>query len=309
MYKKSLCVVCALCCVVTLFAQTQQNPLVSSEQQDQFVGTDIAVLLAQAEHALDLRKYEEAAERYRAALRLAVPLPEAEYGLGLILHADGLRETAEQKYLLALSQQQYLRVPEVAYEIRYQLATLYREQGQLFNYEQQLVAIVADDQTYNRRSLRDNARRVLYARGLDRLFELYRFDTQFAFTAHAELGEHYVRSGNYTQAVDHLMFAFVLYAQRLLALSAQHILNPSEDSYSELFIAAHRIAPIHNQLEEGYNIYRLLFYLGAALYGDNPQRMRWRDVFSLLIQIDDDSPWISLARERLITPQLERLYQ
>lgn len=302
---------CALCCTVTLFAQAQQGFPISSEQQSPFVGTDVSFLLAQAQRALDLREYEEAAERYRAALRLATPLPEAEYGLGLVLHADGLREIAEQKYLLALSQRQYLRVPELVYEIRYQLSALYREQGKLFDYEQQLTVVAADDQAYNRVSLRDNARRVLYARGIDRLFELYRFDAQFAFDAHAELGEHYVRSGNYKQAVDHLMFAFVLYAQRLLALSAQHILNPIENSYSELFATAHRVAPIRNQLNEGYDVYRLLFYLGAAMYGDNPQSERWREVFSLLVaQVNDDtSPWIRLARQRLETPQLEPLYQ
>lgn len=302
---------CVLCCTVALFAQAQQGFPISSEQQSPFVGTDVSFLLAQAQRALDLREYEEAAERYRAALRLATPLPEAEYGLGLVLHADGLREIAEQKYLLALSQRQYLRVPELVYEIRYQLSALYREQGKLFDYEQQLTVVAADDQAYNRVSLRDNARRVLYARGIDRLFELYRFDAQFAFDAHAELGEHYVRSGNYKQAVDHLMFAFVLYAQRLLALSAQHILNPIENSYSELFATAHRVAPIRNQLNEGYDVYRLLFYLGAAMHGDNPQSERWREVFSLLVtQVNDDtSPWIRLARQRLETPQLEPLYQ
>lgn len=297
-------IICALCYGATLAAQEPNTP---PPEERLPAGTDVALVLAAAEYALDQRQYDEAAERYREALRLASPLPEAEYGLARVLEADGLRGAAERKYLAALAQRDELRTPELAYEIRYRLASLYQNQGNLFEYERQLELITADDVSYGRRALRLNAKRVLYSRGVDRLFQLYRFGSDFALSAHAQLGEHYVRSGNYGQAVDHLIFAFVLHAKQLLAISGAHLTDAHEQGYSELIVAAHRVVPIRNWLDEARS-YRLLFYLGAALYGDGPRHERWREVLSLVAQIDGDSPWGIRARQRLASPAPEPLY-
>ena len=304
MVKQAVALLCALCFVAVLSAQERNN----AGDGNRLGAADVNAVLAEARSALDRRQYDEAATKYRQALRLAAPLPEAEYGLALVLHADGLAAAAERQYVGALSHRAHLRVPEMVHEIRYSLATLYREQNQLFEYERQLELIAAEHRPYGRDSLRLNAKRLLYERGIDRLFELYRFDNYFALSAHAQLGEHYVRSGNYSQAVDHLIFAFILRGGQLADISRRHALNAQRQSYSQLFANAHRIAPIRNQLNSGYDIYRLIFYFGAALYGDNPQNRRWREVLSLISDIDNPSPWITRARARLASPALEPLY-
>ena len=282
-----------------LFAQ-EDNASHSSENID--------FVLVEANRALDQRQYDQAAERYQYALRLQTPLPEAEYGLGIVLHVEGLRGAAEQKYILALSQKAHLRVPELAYEIQYRLADLYLEGGQRSKYEAVLEDISADNTYYADVSLRRNIKRIVYQRGMDRLFDLYRFNSYFALSAHAQLGEHYVRSGNYSAAVEHLLFAYIIRAQQLYEISTIHILQADQLSYSELFAQAHLVTPIITQLNHGYDIYRILFYLGSALYGDNPRSQTWREAWVLVSGLNVNSPWVLRARARLQDPQVEQLY-
>ena len=299
MSKRIFLVFCALTYGASLFAQ---------EDNELYLSDNIDFVLAQANRALDQRQYDQAAERYEYALRLKTPLPEAEYGLGMVLHAEGIRGAAERKYILAISQRAHLRVSELVYEIQYRLADLYLEGGQRAKYQAVLEQISDDDTYYANSSLRRNIKRIVYQRGMDRLFELYRFDAHFALSAHAQLGEHYVRSGNYGAAVEHLLFAYLLHAQQLYEISAAHILQIDQLSYSELFAHAHLVTPITNQLNHGYDIYRILFYLGSALYGDSPRSQTWSEAWLLISSLDVNSPWILRARVRLQDPQVEQLY-
>jgi len=270
---------------------------------------NIDFILAEAEHAFIERNYDRAAAAYQSALRLRFPLPEAEYGIARILHAEGLRDAAERKYRAALAERAHLRNSELVYQIQYDLAELYLEENSLFKYQDALESISAAHDEYRNPALVANMKRVLYQRGMDRLFALYRFDSYFALAAHAELGEHYVRSGNYSTALEHLAFAFVMRATQLAEVSRAHILDIDALSYSELFARAHALSPILNTLNaSGYDLYRLLFYLGAALYGDNPSNRRWSEVWSLIADVESDSPWVARARARLEAPRVEQLY-
>lgn len=298
MLKKRLVCIPLLCLAINgVIAQSALQPASS---------TELWYILAEAEQAFQDRQYDVAAQRYHDALNIRRPLPEAEAGLARILHVEGLVGTAETQYLVALSNTDAFILAESEYEVRYNLADLYLQSNQRFKYEATLLKITDSESQFQDTSILLRMRTLLLDRGFDRLFTLFRFENYYTLNAHAQLGEHFVLSGNYDAAINHLMFAFTKAAEQLSAVSRIHTINDAA-LFSDLYRQMSRLPVIQNELRYEYDLHRLLFYLGAAIYGDAPQSATWSAIWEMLVDNAPDLPWGRRAQARLANPQLEPL--
>ena len=263
--------------------------------------------LAEADRALDDRQFDEALAGYRSALRLRDPLPEAEVGIAAVLQSEGLVDEAERHLLRALDNSNHFLLAENEYRARYQLAHLYENSAQRSKFEEMLLSITNTEQQFADRRQNQIRQQVLVDRGIDRLFELYRFGELYTLSAHAQLGEHYVVSGNYGRAVDHLIFAIVKKGEQIVAIGTAHGLDAQSLPFTELLNSIRSIRILERHARAGYDINRILFYLGAALYGHAPHSIEWMRAWSVVANDSRQNEWTRRARSRLSSPRLEPL--
>ena len=263
--------------------------------------------LAEADRALDERRFDDALNGYRSALRLRRPLPEADLGIATVLQIEGVAAEAENHFLSALENSEYFLLPENEYRARYGLASLYQSTRQYSKYSEALLGITDSEEGFQDLGQRRIGQRLLVNRGVDRLFEIYRFGNFYTLSAHAQLGEHFVVSGNYVRALDHLIYAVIKRGEQLEAIAEGNGLDVSGMSFTELLGTARGVRILNQNLRRGYDIDRILFYTGAAVYGHAPQSSTWTEVWSMVANSPHDNRWKSLAQARLNNPQLEPL--
>ena len=171
-----------------------------SEAQQRNKDAPAWVLYRRGEQAFREQRLDEALTLYRQALAVRNPYPEAEAGIGAVLQAEGNLGPAERQFLRALRQSAFFATPQEEIAVRYRLAEVYRQLRRRSSYEQTLLAITATEELFtdtSGASIRAAMRQTLLERGLDRLALLYRISNPETLEAHAQLGEHFVLSGNY----------------------------------------------------------------------------------------------------------------
>jgi tetratricopeptide (TPR) repeat protein len=181
-----------------------------------FVGADTLsqswYTYEQGNAAFSRKEYGEALKFYKDAIGAAGIFPEAEMGLGDVYLAEGEFDLAKGEYEKAYSQKSAFYVPERKYELLYKMAHLFQEQELYKRMEDRLGEIVADDRHFAESAtskMRTQVERNYLTKGLDRVLELYTFSDPFALEAHSTLGWFYYRTGRYSQAVSHLLYATI----------------------------------------------------------------------------------------------------
>ena len=269
-------------------------------------------LLARARNAFEERQLERSFTLYLEALKLQRPLPEAEFGIASVYHAEGALEAAEHHYLRAIEQRQHARSEEFAAEVGYQLASLYQQEERWNDYETALLQITATESLFTLPQYsgqRTAMRNLLTSQGFDRLAVLYRLLNYHTLEAHAMLGIHYVRSGNYSPAVLHLLFAtlkkieYTVEAIRNSSPAYQFKTVPQLVSDSRVYPG---VAPL---LQRGTDLYQLLYYSAAAILGDTPNSVTWREIWQIVVATQEEGVWKRRAEAQLKNPQLEPLLE
>ncbi len=284
------------------------SPLIGQEAPP--LSQEVGTLLAQAQLAIEEQQLEQALALYLQARRLRYPLPEAEFGIAKVYHAEGLVEAAERQYQRALDQSDYFQSSEFAIAARYELAQLYQQVERWADFERTLLEITASERRFSdpqRRLEREAMRRLLTSEGIDRVIELYRLMNLHTLNAHVQLGIFMVGSGNYSPAVLHLLFAtikkieYILNAVRIYDAvysfsSLEQLLNDIQN-YPEALIA----------LQSGEDLYQLLYFLGAALLGDAPASPTRQTLWKLVARWSADPQRRDRAQAQLRRPRLEPL--
>jgi tetratricopeptide (TPR) repeat protein len=244
----------------------------------------------------------------RNKIDLSSRYPEAEYWIGKIYLAEGEHRIAERQFLAAIAQAPSLIVPGDVHAFRYELSRLYLGRRDYASMERTLKDVLAADGLYaesEKARLLDAMKSAISERGIDKFLELYRHDAEFARKAYATLGEYYLKSGRYSQAVRHLMVAVDVSATRIV----KALLDANPDyRFSGLSALLGEIrsdqALSEYAAEEGFE--RSLYYLGAALLGEG-RKAQAKGIWLPLSQ--GSGEWASRAAESAKHPKKEAVTQ
>jgi tetratricopeptide (TPR) repeat protein len=247
--------------------------------------------------------------------------PETLTELALSYSASNDFHQALEHLNKALENRARLSSPDLEYTILYQLADIYLQnrssQTYIIDYERILLEITGRDEDFSsqenfQRNLRDSIQEVLLTprpRGgtsLDRMVTLYRMGDSFSLRAHVLLGEFYVHSGRYNEAVDHLSFAVLkMYSLLIEKLREEDPLFAFETS-AELFEIVRRNPQWIQYLVES-EFDKALYYLGSAAYGISASPAVYRGIWETVLIVPFDSGYRSRSRAMLAEPGLEEI--
>ncbi len=150
--------------------------------------------------------------------------PEAEYWLGETYRVEGELGLALRQYEKAWNERGLLEIPGFELEILYKITEVHRIRGNYQEMERRANEIIegtganglprdslwAGNSQGSSNQLRAAMVRILENEGVSRFLTLYRYNNTDTEKAHRLLGFFYYSSSRYTQAMEHLMFAFLI---------------------------------------------------------------------------------------------------
>ena len=295
-------------------AQTSQQPEWKSFNGPQFgqlpTGTPSWVYYEEGQRYFDQGQFGQALVSFRRAIELQPEktFPEAELGIGLVYEHEGESALAITHLSTAISQRKLFYIPQDYYSALYALAEIDSRAKDYRGYENALVSIVEEDRQFSDPTLavsRPAYRRTLENDGLDKLVLLYRLPDDFSLVAHMDLGIFYVRTGNYSDAADHLMFSTL----KIISTAITGVLEIDPNyQFTTMVDLLDRVAA--SRSVESYiqdrKLFENLYYLAAALYGQNFVD-RASEIWELVASRPDAGTWASRANSRLRHPTLEPL--
>jgi tetratricopeptide (TPR) repeat protein len=247
--------------------------------------------------------------------------PETLTELALSYAASNDFHQALEHLNKALDNRAMLSSPDLLYTILYQLADIYRQNRSsptyVIDYERILTEITANDEAFStdenfQRNLRASIRDVLLATSrdgtsLDRMVTLYRLEDSFSLRAHVLLGEFYVHSGRYDEALEHLTFAVLkMYSLVIEKLREEDPLYAFQDSRSFFRLLARNEDWLEYLREAGFP--KALYYLGAAIYGyQEGQPAVYRNIWQTVIDIPFENDFARRAASMLENPRREEI--
>jgi len=226
------------------------------------------LLYEEGNSLFEAREFGKALQRYKDAVAMAGILPEAEAAIGDVYREEGELELARKQYEKAYSHRNSLVVPLSRYDILYRIAEINRDRELYKLMEDTLHQIIADDANWGKGTatrLRDQVEANYYARGMDQVMRLYRFDASFASPAHSQLGWFYYRTGRFPQAVLHCLYAAVYTASEVTRFYRERDVEWEFDSFEKLVVSIDDERELSDFAAEA-GLFRNLYYLAGATY-------------------------------------------
>jgi tetratricopeptide (TPR) repeat protein len=214
------------------------------------------------------REFGRALQRFQEAVAAAGTMPEAEMAIGDVYREEGELGLARAQYEKAYNNKNSLAVPAARYDILYRLAGIYEDQEFYKLMEDTLLAIVADDANWGGAKssrLRTQLENNYYSKGMNQVLKLYRFDPSFAQAAHAKLGWFYYRTGRFSPAVLHCLYAAIYGSSELARYLREHDVEWEFSTFEDLLGAAEEQKDLHQYVADVV-LYRNLYYLAGSTY-------------------------------------------
>jgi tetratricopeptide (TPR) repeat protein len=251
-------------------------------------------------------EYGEALTKFKEAIAAIGALPEAEMAIGDVYMIEGEMALAIGQYQKAYNLRNVLTIPDTKYDILYRLADAYQEEQQYNLMETSLLAISADDRSFNPPKgsrLKEQVLANFYKSNLDSVLKLYRFDTDFAQGAHSRLGWFYYKTGRFDPSIEHLLYAVILVAGDAIQTSAEKDPQYQFTSLPDLLATAAGASDL-TQFFTGSTIFADLYYLAGSLFqsGKPGHAMSlWRALSSSSLA----GKYRDLARRQIKSPWME----
>ena len=243
--------------------------------------------------------------------------PEAEYWLGETYRAEGELGLALRQYEKAWDERDLLETPGFEMEILYKITELHRIRGNYQEMERRANEIIegvganglprdrlwAGSPQGSSNQIRAAMVRILENEGVSRFLTLYRYNNTDTERAHRLLGFFYSSSSRYTQAMDHLMFAFLIQSSVLIEEVIRRDYDFTFSTLEDLMTRMQRRPELTAFIDET-EYYRTIYYLATALYASGktiPAAQLW----TFLAGSNNAGEWGNRAR-RNPTPYIER---
>jgi tetratricopeptide (TPR) repeat protein len=243
--------------------------------------------------------------------------PEAEYWLGETYRAEGELGLALRQYEKAWNDRGLLETPGFEMEILYKITELHRIRGNYQEMERRANEIIegtgvngvprdglwAGNSQGSSNQIRAAMARILENEGVNRFLTLYRYNNTDTERAHRLLGFFYYSSGRHTQAMEHLMFAFLIQNSVLIEEVISRDYDYSFSSLENLMTLVQRRPQLAAFIEET-EYYRTIYYLATALYASGKTRPA-SQLWAFLAGSNNAGEWGNRAK-RNPNPYIER---
>lgn len=154
--------------------------------------------------------FENSISAIRAYVKSRTEYPEADYMIGTVYRYEGEYTFAEKYYLKAYNESALLEIPDVKYDILYDMAEIARIQNKNADYEKYLTLIIADDAPYWDTGLDKALLRTIDTNmpdSVEKFFKLYRTKEHRSLNAYEALAEYYTEIGEKEKAIKAIAFA------------------------------------------------------------------------------------------------------
>jgi tetratricopeptide (TPR) repeat protein len=243
--------------------------------------------------------------------------PEAEYWLGETYRVEGELGLALRQYEKAWNERGLLETPGFEMEILYKIVDLHRIRGNYQEMERRANEIIEGAGTNGiprdslwagspqspSNQIRAAMARILENEGVNRFLTLYRHNNTDTERAHRLLGFFYYSSSRHTQAMEHLMFAFLIQNSVLIEEIIRRDYDYSFSTLEDLMAFVQRRPELVAFVEET-EYYRTIYYLATALYASGKTRPS-SQLWAFLAGSNNAGEWGNRAR-RNPTPYIER---
>ena len=243
--------------------------------------------------------------------------PEAEYWLGETYRVEGELGLALRQYEKAWNERELLETPGFEIEILYKITELHRIRGNYQEMERRANEIIegvganglprdslwAVSSQGSSNQIRAAMLRILENEGVNRFLTLYRHNNTDTERAHRLLGFFYYSSSRYTQAMEHLMFAFLIQNSVLIEEIIRRDYDYTFSTLENLMTLVQRRPELAAFIEET-EYYRTIYYLATALYASGKTRPA-AQLWAFLASSSNAGEWGNRAK-RNPTPYIER---
>ena len=243
--------------------------------------------------------------------------PEAEYWLGETYRAEGELGLALRQYEKAWNERELLETPGFEIEILYKITELHRIRGNYQEMERRANEIIegvranglprdslwAGSSQGSSNQIRAAMSRILENEGVSRFLTLYRYNNTETERAHRLLGFFYYSSNRYTQAMEHLMFAFLIQNSVLIEEIIRRDYDYTFSTLENLMALVQRRPELAAFMEET-EYYRTIYYLATSLYASGKTRPA-SQLWAFLAGSNNAGEWGNRAR-RNPNPYIER---
>jgi len=243
--------------------------------------------------------------------------PEAEYWLGETYRAEGEIGLALRQYEKAWSERSLLEIPGFEIEILYRITEMHRIRGNYQEMERRANEIIegpganglprdslwAGSSQGSSNQIRAAMVRILENEGVSRFLTLYRHNNTDTERAHRLLGFFYYSSSRYTQAMEHLMFAFLIQNSLLIEEVIRREYDYNFTSLENLMAVVQRRPELAAFMEET-EYFRTIYYLATSLYASGKTRPALQ-LWAFLAGSNNAGEWGNRAR-RNSSPYIER---
>lgn len=303
------------------------------------------ILLSKAWASFDLHRIGDAHLYANAAWKKnGNNLPEANYIIGLVHYSNADYRLAKYYFDRALNEE---KTPASRIYYLYALAAIYIAEAKINQYVQTMRDIMTGGLATNRLELlknqRQQARKILFKSGLDRVLELYRWPgRRDLFAAESLAMLTYQRSvlseqgrlprqerplfdivepdtvshevvlgsdGMYVrpdvaESVELLLYA--LDSQVAIIINRLKYYRPDYTftSLSQLFTDVSSYREIQDYIEQG-GLYRILYFLGVAMHRYSPNDTQYKVLMNMLRLIPEAGEWARRAQAQFNMPYIE----
>ncbi|MCR4579623.1 MAG: hypothetical protein K5681_04670 [Treponema sp.] len=163
--------------------------------------------------------FDNSITKLREYMNSMVHYPEAHKLIGDIYRLEGEYKFAEDYYLLALSNEDVLDVPDEKYEILYMLAEISRLQNDLQKMEVRLLNILTLDEAYNDKALKSSMLHTISTNksdSMEKFFSLYRAQVYYSMDAYTKLADYYYDAGAKDRAMEFTSLAVICGFSKIL---------------------------------------------------------------------------------------------
>ncbi|MDR2394318.1 MAG: hypothetical protein LBD93_09230 [Treponema sp.] len=236
--------------------------------------------------------------------------PEAEYWIGETYRVEGELTVALWQYQKAHEQRAFLENPGFDIEILYKIVDIFKIRQNYTEMEKRLLEILEQDTLWSgtvnvyTKSVMLN---MLENDGISRFLTIYRYNHSLVERAHRLLGLYYYTSGRHNRAVEHLMFSFLIQNTIMIEEIIRNQYDFTFTTLDNLMAVAMKRSVLGDYME-GAEYYKILYYLGAALYGDG-KLVSARRFWTLLSGSSEAGEWGGRASSQLRSPFVEQVVE
>lgn len=266
--------------------------------------------------------FRNSASAALAGLASLKEYPEADHWIGEIYMVEGELNLALNQYQKVHENRNLLANPGFAIELLYRIATIRRTRQEYNEMERVLLSILYADKMWYGRTLehdpmitrpldnegdsfiKQSMTRTLEGSGLNRLIVQYRYNKTEFENAHRLLGFYYYQSGRYSQAQEHLMFAFLIQNSVILD-ELKRIRYNYEFSTLENISEEINWNRVLSDYAEKKEYYKTAYYLAASLYA-NGKGTSARGIWSFVASQGRAGEWQTRSATQLRNPHIEK---